>query len=101
MKITGQNPPRTGELTQSKSREVDARGGKPQVRETKTAEPAATRASLTLNKVKDAIRNTPEVRSAKVAELRERVRAGEYRVDSGRVAEKMINASLREDIERS
>jgi len=100
MKVTGQNPPRTGELTQTKAREADSRG-KASVRDAAPSQPAGTRASLTLNKVKDAIRNAPDVRSDKVAELRDQVRGGNYKVDTGRLAEKMINASLREDIERS
>jgi len=100
MKITGQNPPRTGELANSKARDAEAKPG--QATGLKTGTPAAshTRASLTTNRVKDAIRNTPDVRADKVAQLRESLRKGEYAVDTDKLAANMINGSLHEDLER-
>ncbi len=100
MKITGQNPPRTGELTNTKPRETDGQTGS--VAGHKAQAPAAgpTRASLTVTKVKDAIRNEPDVRADKVAQLREQLRKGDYTVNSDELAANMINSSLREDLER-
>ena len=100
MKITGQNPPRTGELANAKAREAESKTGSSAGRKPEIAGGTQTRASLTMNKVKDAIRNEPDVRADKVAQLREKVRKGEYAVDSDQLAANMINASLREDLER-
>lgn len=100
MKITGQNPPRTGELASTKTREAENKSGSAAGRKPEIAGGTQTRASLTMNKVKDAIRNEPDVRADKVAQLRERIRDGEYEVDTDRLAGNMINSSLREDLER-
>lgn len=100
MKITGQTPPRTGELANTKSREAEAKSGAATGHQAGTAASGQTRASLTMNKVKDAIRNTPDVRADKVAQLRESLRKGEYSVDTDKLAANLINASLAEDVER-
>lgn len=100
MKIAGQNPPRTGELANTKAREAGAKAPAAGGRKAGPAAESQTRASLTLTKVKDAIRNEPDVRADKVAQLQERIRNGEYAVDSDRLAAHIINASLREDLER-
>jgi flagellar biosynthesis anti-sigma factor FlgM len=36
----------------------------------------------------------PEIRQERVAELREQIREGRYEIDSGRIAEKMIEEAL-------
>ena len=100
MKITGQNPPRTGELASTKAREAENKSGSTAGHKAEIAGGAQTRASLTMNKVKDAIRNEPDVRADKVAQLRERILNDEYEVDTDRLAGNMINSSLREDLER-
>lgn len=100
MKITGQNPPRTGELANTKAREAESKGGSAMGHKPENPAVTQTRASLTMTKVKDAIRNEPDVRAEKVAELRERVRKGDYTVDNDRLAANMINSSVREDLER-
>ncbi|NCN27015.1 flagellar biosynthesis anti-sigma factor FlgM [bacterium] len=46
----------------------------------------------------DTIKNTPDVRAEKVAALKAKVASGSYKVDSGALADKMINDSLAEDL---
>ena len=100
MKITGQNPPRTGELTNTKTRETDGKAGSAPGHKTDAPAHGQTRASLTMTKVKDAIRQSPDVRADKVAQLRDSLRKGEYAVDTDKLAANMINTSLREDVDR-
>ncbi len=100
MKITGQNPPRTGELANTKTRETDGKTGLAKNRKADVPAGGQTRASLTMTKVKDAIRNEPDVRADKVAQVRERIRQGDYKVDTDELAANMINSSLHEDLER-
>lgn len=100
MKITGQNPPRTGELANTKARETDSKTGLAKGRKTDVPAGGHSRASLTMTKVKDAIRNAPDVRADKVAQLREKIHQGSYTVDTDELAANMINSSLREDLER-
>jgi flagellar biosynthesis anti-sigma factor FlgM len=100
MKITGQNPPRTGELANTKAREAESKPGSAAGRKPEVAAGGPTRASLTMTKVKDAIRNEPDVRADKVAHVRERIRKGDYAVDTDRLAANMIDSSLHEDLER-
>ena len=100
MKITGQNPPRTGELTNTKARETDGKSGSAAGHKVQSPATGQTRASLTMTKVKDAIRNEPDVRADKVAQVREQLRKGDYTVDTDELAANMINSSLHEDLER-
>ena len=101
MKITGQNPPRTGELANTKTRETEGKLGSSTGRKQDVTAGGQTRASLTMTKVKDAIRKEPDVRADKVAQLREQIRSGGYTVDTDELAANMINSSLREDLDRS
>lgn len=45
-----------------------------------------------------AVKDSPDVRADKVKSLRDAIRAGTYKVDNKAVAEKMIKASLEDDI---
>ena len=101
MKITGQNPPRTGELANTKTRETESKPGSSAGRKQDVTAGGQTRASLTMTKVRDAIHKEPDVRADKVAQLREQIRNGGYTVDTDELAANMINSSLREDLERS
>ena len=47
-----------------------------------------------IQKAKDLIGSLPDIREEKVAEIRARIEAGEYQVDGEKVASKMIEASL-------
>jgi flagellar biosynthesis anti-sigma factor FlgM len=100
MKVTGQNPARTGEIAQGKAREADGRKDKVAGRSTENPVRVSDRPSLTTTKVKDAIRNEPDVRADRVAEVKRRIQEGSYQVDAERLAKNMINASLREDLEK-
>lgn len=100
MKVTGHNTPRTGELTQGKTREADGRRSSVTGRSTQNPVRVPDHPSLTTNKVKDAIRNEPDVRAEKVASVKRRIQEGSYAVDAERLAKNMINTSLREDLEK-
>ena len=100
MKVNGQNPTRTGELTQGKARELDPRRGQIAGRSTENPVRVPDRPSLTTTKVKDAIRNEPDVRADRVADVKRRLEDGTYAVDAEQLAKNMINQSLREDLEK-
>lgn len=46
----------------------------------------------------EVVKGTPDVRADKVKALRDAIRAGTYKVDDKAVAEKMIKASIEDDI---
>lgn len=100
MKVTGQDPAKTAELTLGRGRGKDK--PQPANREQSTGKSAEikTRASLTTDRAKEAIRKEADVRAERVAELRQQIRRGQHRIDSGKLAEKILNDSLREDLER-
>ena len=100
MKVTGQQPPRPSELTSGKAREAEQKAER--IRKGKEETPATVqnRTSLTMNKIKDVIRNTPDVRADRVADLKKRVESGQYEVDADRLAENLLRESLREDVEK-
>ena len=101
MKITGQDPAKTAELTLGKAKgketQPTAAGKKP---EAPRRAPLPATSSLTTTRAREAIRNEADVRADKVAEVKERIRSGKYEVDADKLADKMINQSLREDIEK-
>lgn len=101
MKITGQDPAKTAELTLGKAKGKEAPPA-PASRKREAQRPAQLPAtsSLTTTRAREAIRNEPDVRAEKVAEVKERLRNGKYQVDADRLAGNMINQSLREDIEK-
>lgn len=47
-----------------------------------------------IQKAKTIIDNLPDVRDAKVQELKTQIEQGSYKVNSGKVAEKMVHTSL-------
>jgi flagellar biosynthesis anti-sigma factor FlgM len=100
MKVTGQNTTRAGEISQGKTRESDGRKSQVAGRSTENPVRVPDRPALTTTKVKDAIRNEPDVRANRVAEVKRRILEGSYQVDAERLARNMINTSLREDLEK-
>ncbi len=100
MKITGQDPGKIAELALAKGKGKE--NAQPAAKDQASSEPerANTKASLTMDRVKEAIRQEPDVRAERVAELRAKVNSGEYQVDSGKLAEKILIDSLREDLEK-
>ena len=55
-------------------------------------------ASFVIDKMKARIASEPEVRSDRVAELKEQIKRGEYKVDPQQLAGKMLVESLKEDV---
>ncbi len=51
-----------------------------------------------MNKIKSQINSEPEVRTDRVAELKDRIKSGEYKVDSEKLAKKMLEDAFQEDI---
>ena len=100
MKVTGQDPAKIAELTLAKSKGKE--NARPASKDQASSEPAKarTRASLTMDRVKQAIRLEPDVRSERVEQLRAKIKSGEFQVDSGKLAEKILVDSLREDLEK-
>lgn len=43
-----------------------------------------------VQKIREALKGMPDVREAKVAELRKAIESGTYRIDSSQIAEKMV-----------
>jgi flagellar biosynthesis anti-sigma factor FlgM len=103
MKITGQDPAKTAELTLAKPKGKEATPA-PAAKKEAARKPAApllpSATSLTTARAREAVRSEPDVRADKVAEAKERLRSGKYEVDADRLAGKMIVQSLREDIEK-
>ena len=51
-----------------------------------------------MNKIKRRINAEPEVRADRVAELKDKIKSGEYKVDSEKLAKKMLEDAFQEDI---
>ena len=100
MKVTGQQPPRLGESTTSKTRDADAQPARARKAVQDAAAPGNARPTLTQSRVRESIRNTPDVRSDKVEAARARIQSGEYKVDAERLAQALLTESLRDDIEK-
>ena len=47
-----------------------------------------------LNKIREIVQNTPDIREEKVSLLREKIAAGSYNVSGQEIAEKMLNEFL-------
>ena len=100
MKVTGQQPPRTSELTSDKTREAEHKATRADRGAQENSPQVRSRTSLTMNKIKEVIRNTPDVRAQRVAELKEKVNSGKYEVDAERLAHNILTESIREDVEK-
>ena len=97
MKITGQQPPEfhgvkggTGKDNQKTADRSGTLSG--------SGEPPVKTSTFVMNKIKSRINAEPEVRADRVAELQSRIKSGEYKVDSERLAKKMLEDALQEDI---
>ena len=98
MKITGQQPPEfhgvkggAGKGNQKKA--ADRSGTLPG-----SGEPPVKTSTFVMNKIKSRINAEPEVRADRVAELKAKIKSGEYKVDSERLAKTMLEDALQEDI---
>ena len=96
MKITGQQPPEfqgvKGGVGKDNQRVAD-RSGTPG-----SSEPPVKTSTFVMNKIKSRINAEPEVRADRVAELKDKIKSGEYKVDSERLAKKLLEDALQEDI---
>ena len=63
-----------------------------------TSEPPVKTSTFVMNKIKDRISTEPEVRADRVAELKDKIKIGEYQVDAQRLAKTMLEDALQEDI---
>jgi flagellar biosynthesis anti-sigma factor FlgM len=108
MKVTGQQPPRTADRTADrttgKTREAEvkseAKAERAQEAAKEGTQAAGNRTSLTMNRIREEIRRTPDIRADRVDAVRERIRTGEYKVDADRLAKAILNESLRDDLEK-
>ena len=97
MKIKGQQPPEFHGIkggTGRDSQKVADRSGMLQG----SSEPPVKTSTFVMDKIKSLIKAEPEVRSDKVAELKASIKSGEYKVDSDRLAKKMLEDAFQEDI---
>ncbi len=100
MKIIGQQPPKTPELSSGKAKDAERQQNLRQSPSTEAPTLSRPKVPLTVQRVKEVIDSTPDVRAERVAALKQRIDADEYRVDSDRLAQNLLNASIREDLER-
>ena len=97
MKITGQQPPEFHGVkggTGKDNQKIAERAGTL----TGSGEPPVKTSTFVMNKIKSLINSEPEVRTDKVAELKDRINSGEYKVDSENLAKKMLEDAFQEDI---
>jgi len=95
MKITGQQPPEFHSVkggTGKDNQKIADSSGRTQV----TAEPPVKTSTFVMNEIKGRILAEPEVREDRVAELKAKIRSGEYQVDSQRLAKTMLEDALEE-----
>lgn len=101
MKVTGKQPHGVSDLTAGKARDAGKKASRVQNEAAQEVENAPNRPSLsTMDKIKESIRNEPDVRTKRVAELKAKIKSGEFKVDSEKLAANMLTASLEEDLER-
>ena len=97
MKITSQQPPEfqgvKGGASRDSQKVADRSGSLPGA-----GEPPIKTSTFVMNKIKSRINAEPEVRADRVAELKAKIKSGEYKVDSEKLAKKMIEDAFQEDI---
>ena len=96
MKITGQQPPEFHGVkggTAKENQKITGRYGGA----SENVETPDKNSTFVMNKIKNRISTEPEVRADRVAELKDKIKAGEFKVDSQRLAKAMLDDALRED----
>ncbi|MEW6426955.1 MAG: flagellar biosynthesis anti-sigma factor FlgM [Thermodesulfobacteriota bacterium] len=98
MKLTNIFPQiKTDKVQVKKSREVGpAAEPSPAAQATDRVELSAGTADA--KKIREILQETPEVRAERVQALKERIDRGEYQVDSGKVADKLLKSLLQDNI---
>jgi len=98
MKLTGIFPPVKTEKVQARKSE-DSAAATP---EKKSAQPmdrvVLSAGSLEVQKAKDILEQTPDVRMDRVQTLKDEIARGEYQVDPSRLADKMMGSLLSETL---
>ena len=97
MKITGQQPPEFHGVKGGSGKDnqkVAARSGTLPG----AVEPPVKTSTFVMNKIKSLIKSEPEVRADRVAEMKAKIKSGEYKVDSESLAKKMLEDAFQEDI---
>ena len=101
MKVTGKQTHGISDLTAGKAKDAGKKISRSQEGAAQDVENATNRTSLsTMDKIKESIRNEPDVRTQRVAELKAKINSGEFKIDSDKLAANMLAASLEEDLER-
>ena len=97
MKITGQQPPEfhgvKGGAGKDNQKAADRSGTLPSF-----GEPPVKTSTFVMNKIKSRINAEPEVRTDRVTDLKDRIKSGEYKFDSEKLAKKMLEDAFQEDI---
>ena len=87
MKITGQQPPEfqgvKGGGGKDSQKAADSSG-----KLSGSSAPHVKTSTFVMNKIKSRINAEPEVRADRVAELKDKIKSGEYKVDSEKLAKK-------------
>ena len=97
MKLTGIFPPIKTEKVQVKKTEGSA-AARADNATLPTDRVVLSAGSLDLQKVRDILEQTPEVRTDRVQALKEEIARGEYQVDPYRLADKMMGSLLSETV---
>ena len=101
MKITGQKPLSLNELATGKAQDKATRNHTGRVAQDSTGTSSVTNhASQTASKIKETLRAEPDIRPDRVEEVKEKIRTGKYKVEPEQLAESMLMASLKEDLEK-
>lgn len=101
MKVTGKQPHGISDLTAGKAKDAGKKIERQQNQAAQVTGSVSNHTSLsTMDKIKESIRNEPDVRAERVAELKAKIDSGEFKVDSEKLAANMLVASLEEDLER-
>ena len=97
MKITGQQPPEfhgvKGGAGKDSQKTADRSGSLPG-----SSEPHVKTSTFVMNKIKNRINAEPEVRADRVSDIKDKIKSGEYKVDSEGLAKKMLEDAFQEDI---
>ncbi len=97
MKLTGIFPPVKTEKVQVRKSE-DSAAATPEKSAQPTDRVVLSAGSLEVQKAKDILEQTPDVRMERVQALKEEIARGEYQVDPRRLADKMMGSLLSETL---
>jgi negative regulator of flagellin synthesis FlgM len=105
MKVTDKNHPAATEGTRthgtknkhatSKSSDVS---GKSSLEDIGSAKVKLSERAQDIKKIRAAVDSTPDVDEAKVAKFKSLIASGNYKVDSSKVADKMVDEHMKNDI---